>query len=231
MDWHHDKEQIRHKAKVHLSSLFTPTKLIVGAVIAASLLLGFLFSDRLQALREPIHAHPVLGIGIFLGVLIIITMFPFISSLPLLPIAGAVWGFFLGGLYATAGWWLGGLLAFVVARIWGRPVLEKYVSFGKLDSWEQQIPDDINFWGIVFARIAMPPGIPSYVVGLMKHISFTQFALASLIGGIPISFLLVGLGSAVASGSVTIFIACSLLIVLVLVGSSYGLWRRWQQEQ
>lgn len=226
-----DAERVKRKAKAHLHSLFTPTKLLVGGTIAVSLLLGFLFSDRLRALREPIHAHPVLGIGIFLGVLIIITMFPFISSLPLLPVAGAVWGFFLGGIYATAGWWFGGLLAFMVARKWGRPILEKYISFGKLDSWEEQVPNDINFWGIVFARIILPPGIPSYVVGLMEHISFTQFALASLVGGIPISFLLVGLGSAVASGSIAIFLACSLLIVLILVISSYGLWRRWQQEQ
>lgn len=227
----HDAEQFRRKAKAHLRSLFTPAKLLVGGTIIASVVLGFLFSDAIQSLRDPIHAHPVLGIGIFMGVLIVVTVFPFVTSLPLLPVAGAVWGFLLGGLYATAAWWVGGLIAFLIARRFGRPVLQKYISFRKLDMWEEQIPEDVGFWGIVFSRILLPPSVSSYVVGLMRHISISRFALASFIGGIPISFLLVGLGSTVASGSFTTFIICSLFIVLVLVASYFGLWKRWQKEK
>lgn len=46
----------------------------------------------LRALRGPIHAHPYLGIDLFIGVLVLITIFPVLSSLPLLPVAGTVWG-------------------------------------------------------------------------------------------------------------------------------------------
>lgn len=209
----------------------TPGRLLIASLIITTVVLGFIFSDALRALREPIHAHPYLGIGLFIGVLALITVFPVASSLPLLPVAGAVWGLVMGSVYAVLGWWIGGLIAFAIARGFGRPFLERYISFRKLDAWEQQIPDDIGFRGIVFARILLPPGVPSYTVGLMQHISAVRFALATLVGGIPISVFLVALGSAMASGSPLAFVAYSLCIVATLLCAYVGLWRRWKQEK
>lgn len=208
----------------------TPGRLLLAGVILATVIPGFVFSDALRALRQPIHAHPYLGIGLFIGVLALITIFPVASSFPLLPVAGAVWGLFMGSVYAMLGWWIGGMIAFAIARWFRRPVLERYISIRKLDAWEEQIPDDISFRGIIFARILLPPGVPAYMVGLMQHISASRFALASLIGGIPIAFFLVGLGSAVASGSPMLFVPYSLCIVLLLVCAWFGLWRRWKKE-
>lgn len=208
----------------------TPGRLVIASLIITTIVLGFVFSEYLRLLREPIHAHPYLGIGLFIGVLVLITLFPVVSSLPLLPVAGAVWGLFMGSIYATLGWWIGGLIAFAIARLFRRPVLERYISVRKLDAWQDKIPDDISFRGIIFARILLPPGVPSYVVGLMHHISLARFALATLIGGIPMAFLLVGLGSAMASGSPVIFVAYSLGIVALLLGAYLGLWRRWKEE-
>lgn len=227
---HNIADNIRH-AGTWLRAETTPTRLLIAGIILTTIILGFVFSDMLRALREPIHEHPYLGIGLFIGVLILITIFPIVSSLPLLPVAGAVWGLLLGSLYATLGWWFGGLICFAIARWFRRPVLEHYISVRKLDAWEEQIPDDISFRGIIFARILLPPGVPSYIVGLMHHISTFHFALATLIGGIPMSFLLVGLGSAMASGSPMAFVGYSVGIVLLLGVSYFGLWRRWKQEK
>lgn len=220
-----------HQAARWARDALTPGRALLLGLIVVTIVLGFMFSDYLRALREPIHAHPYLGIGLFIGVLALITVFPVASSFPLLPIAGFVWGLFMGSVFATLGWWFGGLIAFAIARFFRRPVLERYLSVRKLDAWEDQIPDDISFRGIIFARILLPPGIPSYMVGLMRHISASRFALASLIGGIPMAFLLVGLGDAMAGSSPVRFVAYSLGIVVLLVGSYLGLWRSWKKEK
>lgn len=211
--------------------MITPRRLLMAGIILGLIALGFVFSDPLRALRTPIHTHPYLGIGLFIGVLALVTIFPVASSLVLLPVAGAVWGLIVGSIYALFGWWLGGLIAFAIARRGGRRLLERYISFRKLDAWEERIPADIGFLGMIYARILLPPGVVSYTVGLMRNIPARRFALATLIGGIPISFFLVGLGSAVAADSPLIFVAYGLCIVLLLIGAYAGIWRRWQKAE
>ena len=45
-----------------------------------------------------------------------------------------------------------------------------------------------------------PVDIPSFALGLLKHLSFRTYALASFIGIVPFAYMMVAMGGAVATG-------------------------------
>lgn len=124
-----------------------------------------------------------------------------LSSLPLIPVAAAAWGVWLGGTLSAFGWWLGAMIAFLVARSLGRPALVRIVGAETLDRWEARVPARIGFVSVVLMRIVLPVEIPSYVLGLTKAISFRQYALATAIGIAPFAYGMVAMGDALAGGA------------------------------
>ena len=128
-----------------------------------------------------------------------IVVAPF-SSLPLIPVAAAAWGVFLGGTLSILGWWIGALIAFQLARRIGRPALAQLLGEERIAYWECRIPAHAGFFTVFLMRLLLPVEIPSYVLGLLPVVRFRTYAVASLLGMAPFAYVLFAMGGAIAEG-------------------------------
>jgi uncharacterized membrane protein YdjX (TVP38/TMEM64 family) len=168
---------------------------------------------------------PVLIIG-FLVLAIVLTPIP---SAPVAMAAGAVYGDVWGTLYVVIGAELGAVLAFGLARMLGHPVMLRW--FG--ERVEMGLLGSQNFLMFtVLASRAMPFvsfDIVSYAAGL-SALRFWRFALATLLGIVPVSFLLVHFGASVGDSDPAQMTLASLgmallLAVPLIIGAVRSHWR------
>lgn len=127
--------------------------------------------------------------GLYVLVTIVaIVVAPF-STVPLIPIASNLWGWPAAGVLSIAGWALGAQLAFILARRFGKPFVEKVFSLQKLHAFENYFTNKNLFWTVVFLRMIIPVDILSYALGLFSGIKSAPFFLATLIGITPFAFI------------------------------------------
>lgn len=198
-------------------------------VVAAVLVVAWRHRDELRQVEPWIEQHSVVGALVYvLAGAASVVLLP-LSSLPLVPLAARLWGVWVAGALSAAGWWLGALLAFWIARL-ARPSLERFVSLSALDRLERSIPPDVGFAGIVVLRIILPVDVTSFALGLLRQLRFTLYATASLIGIIPFAFAWSYAGSRLGKGDYLVFAALATALVLVgLAGERYWLRRRGRQ--
>lgn len=195
------------------------TKIILVAIVLALLALGvWQLEWDMSWLKSWIGLHPVLGAGIYLVLVTAsVVLLPF-SSLPLLPFAAQNFGVLPTALLSAAGWWVGCLIAFQIARL-GRPYLERITSMEALDRIENKIPDDVGFGGIVVLRMILPVDVVSFALGLLKRLRFRTYAVASLIGILPFAFVISYAGGQLGAGKFLPFalvVTGMLAVVLVI---------------
>ena len=158
-----------------------------------------------------------------LGPLIIIvsmTIAIIMSPLPSAPIAlasGAIYGHTWGTLYVLFGSSLGAIIAFSIARLLGYDILQRWFG-GKLAvNW---VGSQNTLMGIVLFSRLLPFvsfDIVSYIAGLTA-LNFWRFAIATIVGIAPASFLLAHFGdelSSVDSQRIALAILALGLITLV----------------
>ncbi len=114
-----------------------------------------------------------------------------ISPLPSLPLdiaAGAFFGVWLGTLYSLVGALVGASMAFGLARYLGRGLVEKLVS-GHINFCRRcsnKLLTKVVFLSRLIPFISFD--VVSYGAGL-TNISFTSFALATLLGMLPLTMM------------------------------------------
>lgn len=198
------------------------SKLVAGlAALALAALALWQWDWDTSWLELWIEGHSVLGAGAYLlFVAASVVLMPF-SSLPLLPLAARSFGVWTTALLSAAGWWLGCLAAFQIARL-GRRYLERLTSLEAVDRLEERIPRDVGFGGIVVLRMILPVDIVSFALGLLRHLEFRTYALASLVGIVPFAFVWSFAGGELGAGRFLSFA----LVVLAIAGAAL-LGRRW----
>lgn len=98
----------------------------------------------ISALEGWLEQHALLGTAAYVAaVAASVVVLPF-SSLPLLPFAVHLYGVVPTAMLSTAGWWIGSLVAFQIARL-GRRYVERVTSLDALDRLEHRIAADIGF--------------------------------------------------------------------------------------
>ena len=137
---------------------------------------------------------PLTVIGLIAGAIV---MSP-IPSAPIALVAGAAYGHIWGTLYIAIGSETGALIAFGIARLVGHDVLRRWfgerISLGLLGSQN-------TLMTIVFVTRLMPFisfDFVSYAAGLTP-LAMWRFAVATLAGIVPASFLLAHFGDEMAS--------------------------------
>jgi uncharacterized membrane protein YdjX (TVP38/TMEM64 family) len=126
-------------------------------------------------------------IYVFVTVLAIIIA-PF-STLPLLPLASSMWGWFTAGLLTVCGWVIGSQCAFIIARTFGKPLVKKLISLDGLESLEDRFPARKLFITVTLMRMVLPVDILSYALGLFSKIDHKRFFFSTLIGVSPFAFI------------------------------------------
>ena len=127
-----------------------------------------------------------------------------VSPLPSAPIAvasGAAYGHIWGTIYVIAGSEVGALIAFTLARFLGRDVLRNWLG-EKLEAGLLGSQNALTFTVLVSRLLPFISfDIISYAAGL-SAIHTWRFALATLAGIIPASFLLAHIGDEAANGDI-----------------------------
>lgn len=198
---------------------------MLGFVVAGVLLVAWRHRSELRQIEPWIEQHGVIGAFVYvLAGAASVVLLP-LSSLPLVPLASRLWGVWIAGALSAAGWWLGALLAFWIARL-ARPWLERFVSLAALDRLERSIPPDVGFATIVVLRMVLPVDVTSFALGLLHELRFTTYATASLVGIIPFAFAWSYAGSKLGRGEYLAFAALAAVLILVgVVGKRYWLRR------
>ena len=120
-----------------------------------------------------------------------------LTVLPLIPVASSIFGPSTSAILSIIGWTLGAMIAFLIARHAGRPILEKFASLDKIRKIEKYIPQDVHFFTILILRMLLPVDALSYALGFFSRIDFWKYSLATLIGVAPFSFIFAYAGGAI----------------------------------
>ncbi len=163
-------------------------------------ILSWLDRDRIATLAD--HAGfwgPVLIILLMTGAVV----FSPIPSAPIALASGAAYGHIYGAIYVLIGAEAGAMIAFFLARYFGRDAIQRWLG-GKLTGLGFLGTQSMLMW-LVFASRLMPFmsfDLVSYAAGL-SNLVFWRFALATLAGIIPASFLLAHFGGEMAQNGLT----------------------------
>lgn len=180
----------------------------VGALIVVMILGGYWLLSETQllatiqdtaGLRDWIAELGLWGPFAVVGLMFLAILVSPIPSAPIALAAGAAYGHIWGTTYVILGAEAGALAAFGLARLLGHDILRRWfgdrLSVGLLGS--QNV-----LMGIVFVSRLLPFvsfDLVSYAAGLTV-LSFWRFAVATLAGIVPASFLLAHFGDEMATG-------------------------------
>jgi len=163
---------------------------IVGVVLIAAIVLVRADDD---AIKSFIDRKPFWGVFLYIALNILDAVIAPGATLPLIPVAVQVWRPVPAAIVTTIGWTSGSLIAFLIARRWGYPLVKKLTSADRVNEVKKYIPEDL-FWSIVLLRLVMPMDVMSYVLGLFTDISWPKYALATALGLTPSAFVLAYVG-------------------------------------
>ena len=145
-------------------------------------------------------------------------------------VAGFLYGWPMGAVYATIGMLIGGVIAVTLARIFGRPLVIRMVGEKRVDRWERVARlDSLALW---FILMLAPFGdVPYYIAGLTSLAIWKIIAIAAFVRT-PSVILAVLVGSgAVSWRSPWVIGAFAVMFVIALIALRYQSHiERWVDE-
>lgn len=190
--------------------------LLVVCLISGWRFLSFSAFDPSQLLRS-IHDLGLIGKLIYAGILVLAVVVSPIPGTPLTVAAGAVWSPWTAGIYGTLGVFVGSLLAYFLGQTLGRSLIQ--VLSGKTIRISKHRGEIYIGWLLFFSHLLpiVPFDLMSYGAGMIR-LSFPLYAMATLLGTIPGTFLLAYLGASFTispgvGGAIAIF--CAFLLIVL----------------
>ncbi|MDN5788859.1 TVP38/TMEM64 family protein [Pseudorhodobacter sp.] len=169
---------------------------------APAILVDVMHLMKREALETLMAQAGIWGPLLIIGLMTVAVVASPIPSAPIALAAGAAYGHVWGTVYVVIGAELGALIAFGLARVLGRDAL-KHVFGTSVDAGLLGSQNALT--GTVFISRLMPFvsfDMISYAAGL-SCLHGWRFALATLAGIIPASFLLAHVGIEAASGDMS----------------------------
>ncbi len=191
---------------------------LVGAVLISAVLFVRSHAEPLKAF---IDHNRVLGVFLYILLNILDAVILPGATLPLIPVAAHAWGRVMAALVTTAGWTAGSLVAFLIARQWGSPIVRKLTSMSRVRQLKKYIPENL-FWSVVAMRLVMPMDVLSYVLGLFTDMSWPAYILATAMGVTPAAFVLVYVGKLSRAYDLITFGVAAVMVVAFIVITKRG---------
>lgn len=194
------------------------TGIEIGLIILAFVLVSYLVQTNLEFFQNLV-GDGYNGMAIYVILTIVSVVFAPISTLPLLPIASALWGWFATAILSIFGWLAGAMIAFWLGRKYGVDLIKKFISMEKLQRYQKSIPETHLFLGIIVLRNIFPVDILSYALGIFSNVKMRTYFWATLIGILPGAFLLAYLGGLPFKYQLVsfgIFLILALIIALLM---------------
>jgi uncharacterized membrane protein YdjX (TVP38/TMEM64 family) len=152
---------------------------------------------------------------LYMAIMALAVVIPFIPTLPLDIAAGAFFGPFLGTIYSAVGATAGASVAFLLARYLGREFIERFLS-GHVN-FCTQCSDRILTKVVAISRLLpfISFKVVSYGAG-PTMMSMKAFSLATFIGMLPMTFAYNYYGSAILAANRGVVLLLGLLLVSFL---------------
>lgn len=173
-----------------------------------------------QALRQWVQDIGWPGPAVLMGLMAFAIVISPLPSAPIALAAGAAYGHIWGTVYVAAGAELGALTAFAIARLLGGESLQRWfgdkLALGLLGSQRRLM-------ALVFGLRLLPFvsfDVVSYAAGLTPLATW-RFALATLAGVAPVSFLLTHFGDRLVGGELDSLALAVLALGLVTGATVY----------
>lgn len=149
--------------------LLAATLVAAVAVLWLSAALQAAFFDALQFSKDHIARHPVASRTAFVALAAFSAMLVLFSSVALVPIAVYAWGQVETLFLLTAGWFVGGNLAYFVGRRFGRRAAEYFVAAPTLDRYGQLLSAQMSVLEVTLIKLALPSEVPSLALGIIRY--------------------------------------------------------------
>lgn len=175
------------------------------------------FSDP-EAVTASIRGYGLWGPAVLSLLFILQTFLAFIPGQALMVASGYIYGFSGGILITWISLVLGGQMAFWLARRYGRPFAEKWISPSTLDRWDKSAAGQgILFYVVTLVMPFFPNDAMCYVAGL-GNMTHRRFLVANTCGRGIASLLTVLIGAFSDKVPGLIWIAVVGFVVLGILG-------------
>jgi uncharacterized membrane protein YdjX (TVP38/TMEM64 family) len=201
-----------------ISIVLTITALITTWIYRLPLIASLRWFSDLDAVTASIRGYGLWGPAILFVLFILQTFIAFIPGQALMVASGFVYGFTGGTLITWISLVVGGQAAFWLARYYGRPFAEKWVSAPVLDRWDRSSAGQgIGFYVVTLVMPFFPNDAMCYVAGL-GNMTARRFLIANIIGRGIASLLTVIVGAYSKQIPGLLWIAVIFFIVLGIIG-------------
>ena len=200
-------------------------RIAAGAAVLIAIVAVYLWlwhSGTLETLRdEPALMATIRGLGIWgpVGIVALIATAIVVSPVPSAPVAiaaGMIYGAAGGAVIVVIGAELGAIVAFLISRWLGYEAVRRWSGADRIMSYLSRERSQIWLMAVVFVSRLLPFisfDAVSYAAGLTP-LAFWRFALATVVGITPVSFLLTYAGEELSTAN----LATISLVLIVLVG-------------
>ena len=214
--------------------------LLAGGLLFLGLL-TFLFllvrSIGLEELQQTIAGAGILGPLIFIGIKALTFTVAPLSAGPIQFASGVLFGVAEGTLYSLLGELLGGAVNVIIARVFGRRIVERFVgaaAMKKIDGFYERYLDDWK--SLLAARVLLFSvyDFISYAVGFGR-IPISVYVAVSFIGGLLPTFAFVLLGAEASQNQNVLLMfyvgAAGLFVIFALLRRPISRWISQYQKQ
>lgn len=155
--------------------------LLIGFFVASSLLASHYQNVLIGLVDE--GTAPAMLLFLLIEILGVIVA-PF-NTVIFVPFGVAVWGPLMTAFLSLVGWTIGSLIAYQLARRYGRPLVRRFVSLRQVEDAARLLPQSNLFLSIIALRIVVPADLVSYALGLFTPMPWWSYAVATFLGYIP----------------------------------------------
>ncbi len=189
-----------------------------SALLALGLFLGvsFLVESRLDAIRALI-TDSASGMAIYAACMMLLVAIPFASSMALVPVASALWGWPLAGLLTLGAWLLSSVLLFVVLRRYGRSAALQVVPPATTRRITRFL-EATGTPGMIIIRAALTSDLSVYALAFFTRISTVRFFVVSLAGLAVPAFAAAYVGGLPLAWKIGVLATGALFFILYLLG-------------
>ena len=171
-----------------------------------------------QAIREFVHSFGAWAPVVFIVAQIMQAIIAPIPSEGITIAGGFIFGKWVGIIYSFIGEFIGAALCFMLARWFGRGVVEKIIKKADLEAADNFFETKKGAWAIFIARLTpiISFDVVSYASGLTS-MSFGNYMIATTLGMIPRIALLTWLGHKTSGSLLWMFLAMFLIVLALII--------------
>ncbi|NFS05256.1 TVP38/TMEM64 family protein, partial [Clostridium botulinum] len=184
----------------------------------------YIYYKNFAVLKDPKNIENIIlsygsyGIILFLIFQIIQVVAFFIPGEVMQIAGGYIYGTLLGSVYSLIGITLGSVFVFLLAHIYGRPLVHKIISKKDLKFFDRVL--NIGSIKLIVFLLYLIPGIPKDALGYICGISdikFKDFFILSTLGRIPGVLASAYFGANIHTGNKSILIIVGVVSSLVFI--------------